>query len=103
MLPTLIMALMHVFAVGGIYYFINRAGKEEIPFDLVIGFFTVSLLFVLALNWYAGWPDYIDAAYLTVTNYYMAGFVGLVAVIMGAVYIVYVYKFLFKESADVTV
>jgi hypothetical protein len=97
------MLTMHLLAAAGIYYFIKNAGKLEIPFDLVIGFFTVSLVTVLAIQWFVGWPDYIDGAYLTVTNFYMAGFVGLVGVVMSAVYVYYLYKFLFVESKDVTV
>jgi len=103
MLPTLIMVTMHLLAAAGIYYFIKNAGRLEIPFDLVIGFFTVSLVTVLAIQWYAGWMDYVDGAAFTITNYYMAGFDGIVAVFMTVIYVYYLYKFLFDESKDVTV
>ena len=103
MFPTLILLTMHLLAAGGIYYFIKNAGKLEIPFDLIIGFFAVSLTFVLAFQWYNGWPDYYNGVYFTITNYYMAGFDGLVAVIMLVVYVYYLYRFMFYESRDVTI
>jgi hypothetical protein len=103
MLPTLIMLAMHLLAAGGMYFFVEKVGKLEIPFDLVIGFFTTCLLFVLSFNWYAGWPDYYNGAYLTITNYYMAGFTGFVAVIWLILFVYYLYKFLFEESREVTV
>lgn len=103
MFPTLIMLSMYFLAAFGIYYFITNAGKLEIPFDLVIGFFTTSLLFVLAFQWFVGWPDYYNGAYLTITNYYLAGFTGFVAVVMLILEVLYGYKFLFEESKGVTV
>jgi hypothetical protein len=103
MFPTLIMLTMYLLAAAGMYFFIKNAGKLEIPFDLVIGFFTTCLLFVLAFNWYAGWPDYIGGAYLTITNYYLSGFTGLVAVIWMVLFAYYLYRFLFYESREVTV
>lgn len=103
MLPTLIMVVMYVLAACGLYFFINNAGKMRVPFDLVIGFFTVSLLFVLTFQWYGGWGAVEGGSFFYITNYYMAGFTGLVAVIMGAVYVYYLYQFMFEESREVTV
>lgn len=103
MFPTLIMLTMYLLAAAGMYFFIKNAGKLEVPFDLVVGFFTVCLLFMLTFQWYAGWPDYIGGAYFTVTNYYMAGFTGLVAVVTLFILVGYGYQFIFHESRDVTV
>jgi hypothetical protein len=103
MFPTLIMLTMYLLAAGGMYYFMKNAGKLETPFDLVIGFFTVCLLFMLTFQWYAGWPDHYNGVYFTITNYYMAGFTGLVAIVMLFILIGYGYKFIFYESRDVTV
>lgn len=102
MIPTLLMAILYLLAGAGIYYFLKNR-NEEYPFDLIIGFFTVSLLFVLSYQWYIGWQDYYNGTYLTITSFYMAGFTGFVAIIMAFLEVAFAYQYVFYESRDVTV
>lgn len=103
MIPTILMATLYVLAALGIGYMIDKkTRKQEYPFDLLIGFFTVLLLFTLAYQWFIGWSDYIGV-YLTITNFYVGMFTSLVAIIMLVVWVMSAYKFVFEESRDVTV
>jgi len=103
MFPVLVMITMYVLAAMGMYYFIRNAGKLEVPFDLVVGFFTVCLLFMLAFQWYAGWPDNYSGSFYTITKYYIAGFTRLVAMVMLFILLGFGFQYIFYERREVTV
>jgi hypothetical protein len=102
MIPTLIMFAFYILAAAGIYYMLKER-KQEYPFDLIVGFFTITLLFTLAYQWFIGWSDYYNGAFLTITNFYAGMFTSLVAIVMLAVWTMSAYKFVFVESRDVTI
>jgi hypothetical protein len=102
MIPTLIMLVLYALAGCGIYYMLDRR-NQEYPFDLIVGFFTVMLLFTLAYQWFIGWQDYYNGVYLTITSFYVGMFTSLVAIVMLALWVMGAYQFVFVESKDVTI
>jgi len=102
MLPVLIMVTMYAMACSGLIYMVERKNGEY-PYDLIIGFFAVSLWFTLAIQWYAGWTDFMNGGLVTITNYYMASWTGVVAIMTLIIWLFNAYRYIFHESKDVTI
>lgn len=101
MLPTLIVCTLYVLASAGLLYMVERH-KNEYPYDLIVGFFSMSLWFTLAIQWYSGWSDYVGNGMVSITNYYMASWTGIVAMMVLVIWLFQIYRYVFHESRDVS-